>query len=75
MPMTDAEIVAFCGFKPTDPPAAVEKFLAELTPAKREVMEKMHQIEMWDATDGLVPLPAGVIVDGPRQIKHSKGNE
>lgn len=60
--MTDAEIVEFCGFRPTDPPEAVERFLRELTPAKREVMEKMRQVEMWDASDGLIPLPAGVII-------------
>jgi hypothetical protein len=61
--MTDQEILDFCGFKPTDPPEAVQKFINELTPAKREVMEKMRQIEMWDASDGLVPLPDGVLID------------
>jgi hypothetical protein len=69
--VTDQEIADFCGFKPTDNPAAVAKYLAEMTPAKREVMEKMRQIEMWDATDGLVPLPAGVLVDRPKD-RHAR---
>lgn len=67
--MTDQEILDFCGFKQSDRPAAIAKFLAELTPTKREVIEQMRQIEMWDATDGLVPLPKGVIVCGPKQCK------
>lgn len=70
--MTDQEIIEFCGFRTTDSPSAVAKFLAELTPEKRAVMNKMRQIEMWDATDGLVPLPDGVIVCGPKQCREGR---
>ena len=65
--MTDDEILKFCGFKPDDNPKAVAKFLAELTPAKREMMETMKQIELWDMTDGLVPLPDGIIACSVKQ--------
>jgi hypothetical protein len=60
--MTDVEILEFYGFKASDPPEAKRRFIEELTPAKRELFEKMLQVEMWDATDGLVPLPDGVLV-------------
>jgi hypothetical protein len=73
--MTDAELAEFCGFKPTDNQEAVAKFIAELSPAKRALFENMRQVELWDMTDGLVPLPEGVIACGPKQIKHHKGND
>ena len=72
MPMNDTELATFLGFKETDDPSKVAKYIAGLTPAKREMMENMRQIEMWDATDGLVPLPAGVIVCGPKQCREGK---
>ena len=59
--MTDAEIIEFCGLK-NEPEGVQAFFLRSLTPAKREVMEKMRQVEMWDASDGLIPLPDGVIL-------------
>lgn len=71
-PMTDAELAVFCGFKPTDNQETVAKYIRELSPEKRAMMEKMRQIEMWDATDGLVPLPDGVIVCGPKQCREGK---
>lgn len=73
--MTDQELAIFCGFKPTDNQEAVAKFIRELPTAKRALMETMRQVEMWDATDGLVPLPDGVIVDRRnRRNKYHKGN-
>ncbi len=60
-PMTDAEIIEFCGLK-AEPAEFQERFLRTLTPAKRELMDKMKQIEMWDASDGLIPLPSGVLL-------------
>lgn len=68
--MTDEELAAFCGFKPTDNQEAVAKYIRELSPAKRAMMETMRQVEMWDQTDGLVPLPDGVMID--RRNKRNK---
>lgn len=59
--MTDEEIAEFCL-----PGLRVEvhtKFISMLTPEKREVIEKMRQIEMWDASGGVIPLPDGVLLD------------
>lgn len=72
MPMTDAEIADFCGFKPTDDQAKVAAFIDGLTPARRRLFEQMRQVEMWDKTDGLVPLPPGVIICGPKQCREGK---
>lgn len=72
MPMTDSEFAKFCGFRPTDNQDAVAKYIRELTPEKRAMIDKMQQIEMWDATDGLVPLPADVIVCRPKQCREGK---
>ncbi len=62
MPMTDQEIADFCGFKPTDDKVKVAAYVTSLSPAKRAMMEKMRQIEMSDASNGLIPMPSGVIV-------------
>lgn len=70
--MTDQELAAFCGFKPTDDQAKVAAIIAGMTSQTRALYEKMRQIEMWDATDGLVPLPAGVIVCGKKQCREGK---
>lgn len=70
--MTDQEIADFCGFKATDNQEAVAKYIRELTPEKRAVMESMRQVEMWDASDGVIPLPEGVIVCGPKQCREGK---
>lgn len=75
MPMTDDELAAYCGFKPTDPPEAIHRFLREMTPAKRETIEKMREVEMWDASDGALPLPAGVLIDTPKRMRRWVGKE
>jgi hypothetical protein len=67
--MTDAEIMAFCGFKPTDSTEAVARYIKGLSPASRSLLDAMKQVEMWDATGGLVPLPEGVILCGPKQVR------
>ena len=72
MPMNDSEIAKFCGFGPNDDPAKVAAYIASLSRAKREMMEKMRQIEMSDASDGLIPMPEGVIVCGPKQCREGK---
>ena len=70
--MTDSELAAFCGFKPTDDQAKVAAWIAGLSPAKRAMMETMRQIEMSDASDGLIPMPEGVILCGPKQCREGK---
>lgn len=70
--MTDAELIAFCGFKPTDNQVAVAKFITELSPERRALYDTMRQVEMWDVTNGLVPLPPGVITCGPKQCREGK---
>lgn len=60
-PMTDQELADFCGFKPLDDQAKVAAYIDGLSPAKRAMMETMRQIEVSDASDGLIPMPAGVI--------------
>lgn len=77
VPMTDAELATFCGFKPEDDQAKVAAWVANLSPAKRQMMETMRQVEMWDATDGLVPLPAGVMIDrhNPRKKFHRSNTD
>lgn len=62
MPMSDIELAAFCGFTPEDDQEKALRYVRGLSPEKRELFERMKQVEMWDATDGLVPLPTGVIV-------------
>lgn len=59
--MSDEEVIAFCNIG-NEPPEFVAKYLASLTPEKRELLDKMRQIEMWDASDGLIPLPPDVII-------------
>lgn len=59
--MTDDEVIAFCAIG-NESPAFVAKFLAALTPERRALYDKMRQIEMWDASDGLIPLPPNVII-------------
>lgn len=72
MPMTDQELATFCGFKPTDDQAKVAAYVTALPPAKRAMMETMLQIEMSDASNGLIPMPSGVIVCGPKQCREGK---
>jgi hypothetical protein len=72
MPMNDEELATFCGFKPTNNQAAVARYIAGLSPAKRAMMETMRQIEMSDASDGLIPMPPGVILCGPKQCREGK---
>lgn len=77
MSMTDQELAAFCGFKPTDDQAKVSAIIADMTSQTRALYEKMRQIEMWDATDGLVPLPDGVMIDrrNPRKKFHRSNTD
>jgi hypothetical protein len=70
--VTDEELIAFCGFKPTDDQKKVRAFIRDMPQARKDLYDKMHQVEMWDATDGLVPLPEGVIVCGPKQCREGK---
>lgn len=70
--MTDHELADFCGFKATDDQAKVAAYIAGLSPAKRAMMETMLQIEMSDASDGLIPMPSGVILCGPKHCREGK---
>lgn len=70
--MTDQELASFCGFKPEDDQVKVAAYIANLTPEKRAMMETMLQIEMSDASDGLVPMPLSVILCGPKQCREGK---
>lgn len=70
--MTDEELTAFLGFKPTDDQEKVKAFIGNMSQARKDLYDKMHQVEMWDATDGLVPLPPSVIVCGPKQCREGK---
>ncbi len=70
--MTDSELATFCGFKPTDDQAKVAAYITGLSAEKREMMEKMLQIEMSDASDGFIPMPDGVILCGPKQCREGK---
>lgn len=72
MIMTDQELATFCGFKASDDQAKVAAYIAALSPAKRAMMETMLQIEMSDASDGLIPMPSGVIVCGQKQCREGK---
>lgn len=56
-PMNDKELATFCGFKPTDDCAKVAAYIASLSPAKRSLMETMRQIEIADASNGLIAMP------------------
>lgn len=72
--MTDSELAAYCGFKPTDNQELVAKFIAELTATRRALYERMREVEieanLWAA--GLGPKPRGVILDGPKQCREGK---
>ncbi len=70
--MTDAELATFCGFKATDDQEKVAAYITALSPAKRAMMETMLQIEVSDASDGLIPMPDGVILCGPKQCREGK---
>lgn len=63
-PMTDSELAAYCGFKPTDDSVKVVKFIAELSPARRALYDRMREVEieanLWTA--GVGPKPTGVIL-------------
>src|SRR5262245_12374798 len=61
-PMTDAELLTFCGL--ADDPSSTDelraKFIATLAPERRALFDKMHDVELWDK--GFGPKPEGVIV-------------
>lgn len=64
MAMNDEQLAQFLNVTPEQ--------LQKLNPSKetRAVYEKMLDVELWDK--GLGPLPEGVIVCGPRQIREGK---
>lgn len=64
MAMNDEQLAAFIGVTMEQLP------LLKITPEKRAVYDKMFEVELWDK--GLGPLPEGVIVCGPRQIREGK---
>ena len=68
MPMTDDELAEFLGIKGKQGCGTI---LANITPAKRAVYEKMRQVEtelhLWQ--QGVGPKPEGVIICGPRQVR------
>lgn len=57
--MTDEELIKFCGLQ-DQPPELQKKFLRDLSPAKRELFDKMRAVEFWD--QGIGPLPEGIII-------------
>jgi hypothetical protein len=57
--MNDAELIDYLGLTDCDPVQA-QRYVASLTPAKRELFEKMLEVELSDR--GLCPMPEGVIV-------------
>lgn len=69
--MSDAELAEYCGFKPTDNQEAVARFIADLSPDRRALYDRMREVEfeasLWAA--GLGPKPTGVIICGPREIR------
>lgn len=70
--MDDEAIIKFLCIS-DESPEFQKKALAEwATPELRKLLDKMQQIEVWDKTDGIVPLPEGVLVDGPRMLKRAK---
>lgn len=71
--MTDDEMATFCGLAQDDPLRG--KFVATLTPEKRELFERMANLEMEVALwqDGLGPKPQGVLIDSDRDIKRRRG--
>ena len=62
--MNDTELAAYLGFKETDDQVKVAAFISNLAPARRELYDRMREVEMecnlWTA--GLGPKPQGVIV-------------
>lgn len=64
MAMSDSELVAYLGFRPTDDQEKVARFIRDLPPARRALYDRMAAVEvelrLWSA--GVGPKPKGVIV-------------
>jgi hypothetical protein len=73
-PMTDAELTKYLGFKSEDDQVKVAKFIAELSPERRALYDRMHEVEieanLWTA--GVGPKPEGVIVCKPNHRHFGK---
>ena len=67
--MTDSELIKFCGLADWTPELQA-KFIATLAPERRELFEKMREVELWD--HGFGPKPEGVIVCHEHQPKKRK---
>lgn len=65
-PMTDEELILYCGFTPTDDQEAIQRWLQGLPPARRALYDRMREVELeanlWGA--GLGPKPKGVLICG-----------
>lgn len=61
--MTDAELTKYLGFKPEDDQMKVARFIAELSPERRALYDRMYEVDLWTA--GVGPKPEGVIVCKP----------
>ena len=69
--MTDDELAEFLGLKGK---VGCAELMAKITPEKRAVYERMHEVEteivLWQ--QGVGPKPKGVIICGPRQVKGAR---
>lgn len=65
MGMNDAQLADFLNVTPDQ--------LKKLNPSaeERALYDKMFEVELWDK--GVGPLPEGVIVCGPKQIREGRG--
>lgn len=63
-PMTDEELIAYCGFKPTDNQQVVARWVAQMAPGRRAMIDRMRRLEveanLWTA--GLGPRPTDAIL-------------
>ena len=55
--MTDAELTKYLGFKPEDDQMKVARFIAELSPERRALYDRMYEVDLWTA--GVGPKPRG----------------
>lgn len=68
--MTDDEMAVFLGIEGK---VGCAEIMANITPEKRAVYERMREVEtelhLWQ--QGVGPRPTGVIICGPRQIRRA----
>jgi hypothetical protein len=71
--MTDEQLAQFLGLDRCTS-LQREKVLRSITPARREVYERMAQLEvalnLWK--HGLAPKPRGVLIDGVRAVQRRR---